>query len=151
MNKKCTEIKVITENILKQEASNLDQYFIETMISEFTNQNLIANRKTPQGLDFFWRYLSISPEQEEVLSSRVYGRCNNISSQPIEIDSVSNETIPKIAPDLRRPEINVKRKSKIEQRNNDEWQTDFPEICHGSNSINKEEILSKYVRIESDL
>ena len=137
-NKKCAEIKVITENILKQEASNLDQYFIETMISELTNQNLIANRKTPQGLDFFWRYLSISPEQEEVLSSRVYGRCNNISSQPIEIDSVPHETIPKIAPDLRRLEIN-------------ESQTDFPEICHGSNSINKEKILSKYVRIESDL
>ena len=44
----------------------LDQDLIDTMISELTNQNLIENRKTPQGLDSFRRVLSISPEQEEV-------------------------------------------------------------------------------------
>ena len=55
--------------------------------------------------------------------------------------------LPKIAPDWRAPEINEKRQSKTEQRNNEEIQTDFPEICYISSSINKEEILSKYVRI----
>ena len=79
--------------------------FIETMISEFTKQNLIKNRRTPRDLDCFRRVLSISPEQEVVLSSLVYGRCNNISSQPIKTNSDSNETIPKIASDLRTPDI----------------------------------------------
>ena len=54
-------------------------------------------------------------------------------------------------PDLRTPEINEKRQSKTEQRNREETQTDFPEICHSSNDINKEEILSKYVKEEVDL
>ena len=79
--------------------------FIETMISEFTKQNLIKNRRTPRDLDFFRRVLSISPEQEVVLSSLVYGRCNNVSSQPIKTNSDSNETIPKITSDLRTPDI----------------------------------------------
>ena len=113
----------------------------QTMISELTNQNLIENKRTPQGLDSFRMVLSISIEQEEVLSSSVYGRCNNISSRPIKIDSVSNETITKIALDLRTPEINEKRQSKTEQRNSDETQTGFPEICHSSSSINREEKL----------
>ena len=121
------------------------------MISELTDQNLIENRRTLQGLDSFQRVLSISPEQEEVRHSPVYGRCNKISSQFIEIDSVSNETIPKIAPALKTPEFNVKRQSIIEQRKSKETQSDFPEIYHRSSSINKEEILSKYLRIESDL
>ena len=69
----------------------------------------------------------------------------------METDSVSNETVRKIAPDLRTPEINEKRQSKTEQRNSKETQTDFPEICHSSNSINKEETLSKHVKIEADL
>ena len=149
-NKKRADLNAITEHILKTEASNLDQDFIDTMISELTNQNLIENRRTPQGLDSFRRAVSISPEQEEVQSSLVYGRCNNISSQPIETDGVSNETVPKIAPDLRTHEINEKRQSKTEQSNSKETQTDFPEICYSSSSINKEEILSKYVRIEAD-
>ena len=79
------------------------------MISELTNENLIENRRTPQDLDLFWRVLSISPEQEKILRSPVYGRYNNVSTQPIEIDSVSHETIPKIAPDLRKLEMNKKR------------------------------------------
>ena len=79
--------------------------FIETMISEFTKQNLIKNRRTPRDLDFFRRVLSISPEQEVVLSSLVYGRCNNVSSQPSKTNSDSNETIPKITSDLRTPDI----------------------------------------------
>ena len=121
------------------------------MISELTNQNLIENRRSPQGLDSFWRVLSISPEQEEVHSSLVYGTCNNISSQPIKTDSASNETVTKIAPDLRTPEINESIRSKTEQHNNKETQIDFPEICHGFSSINKEEIRSEYLSIEVDL
>ena len=62
--------------ILKTEASNLDQDFIETMISELTDRNLIENRRTLQDLDSFRRILSISPEQEEDLRSPVYGKCN---------------------------------------------------------------------------
>ena len=83
------------------------------MISELTDQNLIENKRTPQGLDSFRRVLSISAKQEEVLRSPVYGRCNNISSQSIEIDSVSNETVLRIAPDLRTSEKNENRQSKI--------------------------------------
>ena len=82
-NKKRTDLNAITEHILKTEASNLDQDFIDTMISELTNENLIENRRTPQGLDSFRRVLSISPEQEEIHSGLVYGRCNNVSFQPI--------------------------------------------------------------------
>ena len=120
-----------------------DQDFIDLMISELTNQNLIENRRTSQGLDSFRRVITISPEQEEVHSSLVYERCNNISSQPIENDSVSNETVSKIATDLRTPEMDKKRQSKTEQRNSKETQTD----CHSSSSINKGEILLKYVRM----
>ena len=128
-----------------------DQDFIDLMISELTNQNLIESRRTSQGLDSFRRVLTISPKQEEVHNSLVYERCNNISSQPIENDSVSNETVSKIATDLRTPEMDKKRQSKTEQRNSKETQTDLPEICHSSSSINKGEILLKYVRIEADL
>ena len=85
----------------------------------------------------------MSPKQEEVHNSLVQERCNNISSQPIENDSVSNETVSKIATDLRTPEMDKKRQSKTEQRNSKETQTD----CHSSSSINKGEILLKYVRI----
>ena len=58
------------------EASNLDENFIETIISEFTHLNLMENRRTPKGLDSFRRIMSISPEQEEVLRSLVHGKCN---------------------------------------------------------------------------
>ena len=54
-------------------------------------------------------------------------------------------------PDLRTPGIKEKIQSKTEKRNRKETQTDFPDICHSSNDINKEEILSKYVKVEVDL
>ena len=47
--------------------------------------------------------------------------------------------------------MNETRQTKIEKRNSEETQTDFPGICHGSSSVNKEEILSKFLRIEADL
>ena len=65
-NKKHADLDAITKHILKTETSNLDHNFIDTIISELNNQNLIENRRTPQGLDSFWRVLSISPEEEEV-------------------------------------------------------------------------------------
>ena len=64
-NKKHADLNAITKHILKTEASNLDHNFIDTIISELTNQNLIENRRTPQGLGSFRRVLSISPEEEE--------------------------------------------------------------------------------------
>ena len=96
-NKKRADLNAITDHILKTEASNLDQVFIEMMISELTNRNLIENRRTQQGLDSFRRTLSISPEQEEVLRSPVHEKCNYTSPQFLEIDSVLNETIPEVA------------------------------------------------------
>ena len=87
-NKKRADLNAVSDYILKREASNLDQDFIETMISELTNRILIGNRRTPQGLDFFRRILSISREQEEVLLSPVHEKCNYISRQSMEIDSV---------------------------------------------------------------
>ena len=111
-NKKYSDLKAITGYILKTEASNLGQDFIETMISELTNRNLIENRMTPQGLDSFRRILSISLEQKEVLHSHVHEKCSYISRQSMGIDSVSNETISKIATDLRTPEINEKKQTK---------------------------------------
>ena len=108
-NKKRADLNVVTDYILKTGETNLDQDFIETMISELTNRNLIENRRTPQGLDSFGRILSISLEQEEVLLSPVHEKCNCISRQSMEIDSTSNETIPKIATDLPTPEINEQR------------------------------------------
>ena len=108
-NKKRADLNVVTDYILKTGETNLDQDFIETMISELTNRNLIENRRTPQGLDSFGRILSISLEQEEVLLSPVNEKCNYISRQSMEIDSPSNETIPKIATDLPTPEINEQR------------------------------------------
>ena len=47
--------------------------------------------------------------------------------------------------------MNETRQTKIEKRNSEETQIDFPGICHGSSSVNKEEILSKFLRIEADL
>ena len=39
-NKKRADLNAIAEHILKTEASNVDQDFIDTMISELPNQNL---------------------------------------------------------------------------------------------------------------
>ena len=55
--------------------------------------------------------------------------------QSIEIDSVSDDTIPEKATDLRTPEINEKRQTKIEKSNSEESQ----------------EILPKASRVEADL
>ena len=52
---------------------------------------------------------------------------------------------------MRTPEINGKRQINIEKRNCEETQSDFPEICHSSNSVNKEVILLKGLRVEDDL
>ena len=52
-NKKRADLNAITDHILRTEASNLDQDFIEMMISELTNRNQIENRRTPQGFDSF--------------------------------------------------------------------------------------------------
>ena len=150
-NKKYSDLKAITGYILKTEASNLDQDFIETMISELTNRNLIENRMTPQGLDSFRRILSISLEQEEVLHSHVHEKCNYISRQSMEIDSVSNKTISKIATDLRTPEINEKKQTKTEKYSSEETQTDIPEIFHSSSFVNIEEVLPNVLRVEADL
>ena len=71
-NKKRADLNAITNHMLKAEASNLDQVFIEMMISELTNQNLIENKRTQQGFDSFQRTLSISPDQEQNLRSPVH-------------------------------------------------------------------------------
>ena len=105
------------------------------MISELTNQNQIENRRTPQGLDSFQRTLSISPEQEEVLRSPVHEKCNYIFPQFMEIDCVSNKTIPEVATDSGTPEINEKRQ--IEKCSSEGTQTDFPGNCHSSIVLSK--------------
>ena len=51
-NKKCADLNAITDYILKTEASNLDQDFTETMISELTNRNKIEIRSTAQKMKF---------------------------------------------------------------------------------------------------
>ena len=50
-NKKRDDLNGINDYVLKTEVSNLEQDFIETMISELTDQYLIENRRTPQDLD----------------------------------------------------------------------------------------------------
>ena len=95
--------------------------------------------------------LSISPEQWEVLHNPAHGKCNIISSQSIQINSVSNDFIPKIATDLKTTEMNEYRQTIIEKRNTEETQTDFPEICHSFSFVNVEEILLKVLRVEADL
>ena len=107
-NKKCVDLNAVADHILKTEASNLDQDFIELMISELTNRNQIENRRTPQGLDSFRRTLSISPKKEELFRSPVHEKCNYISPQFMKIDSVSNKTISEVATDFGTPEINEK-------------------------------------------
>ena len=59
----------------------------------------------------------------------------------MEIDSVSNETIPEVPTDLGTPEINEKRQ--VEKCGSEGTQTDFPEICHSSSFVKIEEIISK--------
>ena len=142
-------IDKIRKNKKKTEAPNIDQDFIEMMISELSKRNQIENRRTPQGLVSFRRSLSLSLEQEEVLCSPVHEKCNYISPQFMEIDCVSNETIPEVATDLRPPEIKEKRQ--IEKYSSEGTQTDFPEICHSSSFANIEEILSKVLRVDTDL
>ena len=118
-------------------------------ISELTNRNLIENRRTPQGLDSLRRTLSISPEQEEVLRNPVHEKCNYTSPQFMEIDNVSNATIPEVATDLGTPEINDKRQ--IEKCSSEGTQTDFPEIGHSSSFAKIEEIPPKVLRVEANL
>ena len=72
-------LNAVADHILKTETSNLDQDFIELMISELTNRNQIENRRTPQGLDSFRRTLSISPKKGELFRSPVHEKCNYIS------------------------------------------------------------------------
>ena len=95
------------------------------MISEPTNRNLTENRRTPQGLDFFQRTLSISPEQEEVLCSPLHEKCSFIPPPPqfMEIDSASNGTTSQVATDLGTPETNGKRQ--IEKCSSEETQADI--------------------------
>ena len=66
-------------------------------------------KKQSENLDSFRSVFSILPEQEKILYNHVYGKRNDISSQFIEIHSVSNETIPKIATNLKTPEMNEKK------------------------------------------
>ena len=107
--------------------SNLDENFIETIISELSNRNLMENRRTPQGLDSFRRIISISPEQE-VLRSPCTWKMQFYSPQSIKVDSFSIDTIPKIATDLRTPEINERRQSKIEKCSSEETQEILPKV-----------------------
>ena len=67
----------------------------------------------------------------------------------MEIDSVSNKTIPEVATDSGTPEINEKRQ--IEKCSSEGTQTDFPGICHSSSFVKIEEILPKVLRVEADL
>ena len=67
----------------------------------------------------------------------------------MEIDSVSNKTIPEVATDSGTPEINKKRQ--IEKCSSEGTQTDFPEICYSSSFVKIEEILLKVLRVEADL
>ena len=148
-NKKHADLNAISDHTLRTDVSNLDQDFLELIISERTNQNQIENQRTPQGLDSFWRTLSISPEQEEVLYSPAHEKCIYISPQFMEIDSVSNKTIPEVATDSGTPEINEKRQ--IEKCCCKGTQTDFPEIFHSSSFVKIEEILPKVLRVEANL
>ena len=59
----------------------------------------------------------------------------------MEIDSVSNETIPEVPTDLGTPEINEKRQAGKCGREG--TQTDFPEIFHSSSFVKIEEIIPK--------
>ena len=94
------------------------------MISEPTNRNLTENRRTPQGLDFFQRTLSISPEQEEVLCSPLHEKCSFIPPpQFMEIDTASTGTTSQVATDLGTPETNGKRQ--IEKCSSEETQADI--------------------------
>ena len=57
---------------------------------------------------------------EEILNGKLHFLCSVYSPQSIEIDSVSNETIPKIASDLGTSEKNEKRQTKNEKYNSEE-------------------------------
>ena len=57
---------------------------------------------------------------EDILSGKLHFLCSVYSPQSIEIDSVSNETIPKIASDLGTSEKNEKRQTKNEKYNSEE-------------------------------
>ena len=51
----------------------------------------------------------------------------------MEIDGVSNKTIPEVATDWGTSETNEKRR--IEKCSSEGTQTDFPEICHSSSFV----------------
>ena len=67
----------------------------------------------------------------------------------MEIDSVSNETIPEVPTDLGTPEINEKRQ--VEKCGSEGTQTDFPEICHSSSFVKIEEIIPNVLGVQADL
>ena len=115
------------------------------MISELANRNQIENRRTPQDLESFQRTSSISPEQEEVLRSTVHEKCNYISTYFMEIDSVSNETIPEVATAVE------KRKDKLKNVPVKEHRMTLQKFVISSSLDKIEEILPKVLKVETDL
>ena len=53
--KKRPDINTIYEHLSKMEASNADKQLIETILGNLIEANVIVNRKTPKGLDSFYR------------------------------------------------------------------------------------------------
>ena len=53
--KKRPDLNTIYEYLSKTEASNADKQLIETILGNLIEANVIVNRKTPKGLDSFYR------------------------------------------------------------------------------------------------
>ena len=51
--KKRPDIDTIHDHIMKTEASNADKTLIEILLKELIKQNILINKKTTQGLDYF--------------------------------------------------------------------------------------------------
>ena len=79
--KRCPDIDAMYEHITKSEAANADKNLIETTIAELTKQNVIINKKTCHGLDFF--YDSSTAKQSIDLTI--------IKSFPSKRDNISND------------------------------------------------------------
>ena len=65
---------------MKSEASNADKNLIETVIAELTKQNVIANKKTCQGLESFCKSSTIKQSTDLTIIKPSPSKSNNISN-----------------------------------------------------------------------
>ena len=103
LKKKCTYLGSISDHIKKTGVFEFDKNSIEKAISELVRLNLIMNKKTPQGLDLFYRtsrneILTCQMEnlstEESTSNSLTIGKEVNSNAEENFSELINNQTAP---------------------------------------------------------